>query len=71
MIEKDENFKDSIIECVLEKYGKKATTLEIMEETLKKKAILLEFKQPDPDNMLDVEESEKIESDANLFKKYE
>lgn len=70
-MEKDENFKDSVIESILEEYGKNASTLEIMEEALRKKAIILDFKEPDPDDMLDVEESEKIESDANLFHKYD
>lgn len=70
-MEKDENFKDSVIESVLEEYGKNASTLEIMEEALRKKAIILDFKEPDPYDMLDVEESEKIESDANLFHKYD
>ena len=71
MIEKDEKMKKFVIEKVLEEIENNATTLDIMRSVIGKDATLLDFKKPDPYDMLDVEESEKIESDANLFKKYD
>ena len=36
---------------------------EIFDEIIKNNAIKLDFKEPDPDNMLDVAEEEKVQTD--------
>ncbi len=43
---------------------------EIFDEIIKNKAIKLDFKQPDPDNMLDVAEEEKVQTDCILMRNY-
>lgn len=42
----------------------------VLEDIISRKAKILEFSKPDPENMLDIEESEKIAIDTKLILKY-
>lgn len=65
----DEELKNNIIKYFCNFDGE-VPILEIVEEILKNKAIKLDFKKPDPDNMLDVAEEEKIQGDSLLIRNY-
>lgn len=70
MIEKDESMKDEVIQQILEEKKGRAKTEEILRKAIEYKAKILEFKEPDPDNMLEVEEKEEVSRDIRLLKLY-
>lgn len=68
MIEKDENMVNYILEDIEE--NKEITPEDIIKMAIEYKGKILEFEEPDPNDMLDIEEKEKIQSDTYLLKQY-
>ena len=69
-MEKNKEMMEKVLEDVLNTYKKKAKTKEMIETAIKYKENLLEFKDPDENDLLDISEEEKIARDTFLFKTY-
>lgn len=69
MLEKDEDMKEAILQDIL-MHGEKISIEETIKKAIEYKARILEFTEPDPNDMLDVAEEEEIQTDTLLFRKY-
>ena len=69
-MEKSENLYKNVYENLIEKGYDINSFEELIENIFSYKAEILDFKDPDPDDMLDMYEDEKIETDAMLLAAY-